>query len=186
MKRWFRLRESLPSERGLWELVEARGQLSEADALIAFRELISADMDWADSRKIRFRRSAAVVRLSALFLTAAAAVVLGIDAIPHRASIALPMVATVTFLSALDTFFNWRARWVLMEETQYRLNRIRDEIDFLLVAGKPEDVTREGLRSFFDEQQVIWADVSRRWIEFRRSSQELEASPSPSAERSPP
>jgi hypothetical protein len=171
-------RKSLPSERGLLELVEGETHLSTKDALTAFRRLIAADMDWADSRKIRFRRSAAMVRISALVLTAASTVVLGIGTIPARASIALPMVAGVTLLSALDAFFNWRSRWVLMEETQYRLNRLRDEIDFLLVAGKSEQLTQERLQGFFVEQQLIWADVSRRWVEFRRTSQSQEAPPS--------
>ncbi|MFJ7212161.1 hypothetical protein [Amycolatopsis sp. NPDC098790] len=37
--------------------------------------------------------------------------VLGIQEIPSRASIALPMVALVTVLGGLETFFNWRSRW---------------------------------------------------------------------------
>jgi hypothetical protein len=37
------------------------------------------------------------------------------------------MVAAVTLISALEPFLNWRSRWALMEETQYRLHRIRDE-----------------------------------------------------------
>jgi hypothetical protein len=28
--------------------------------------------------------------------------------------------------------------------------------------------TRDELRRFYEEQQVIWGEVSRRWIEFRR------------------
>jgi len=162
---------SFASERGLWGIVDGDTPLSSRDSLVAFRQLISADMDWADSRKIRFRRSAAVIRVTTLVLTGASTVVLGIPEIPARSSVALPMVAGVTILSALDAFFNWRSRWVLMEETQYRLHRLRDEIDFLLVAGRPEDVAPERLQQFFDEQQAIWSDTSRRWVEFRRTSQ---------------
>jgi hypothetical protein len=46
-------------------------------------------------------------------------------------------VASVTVLGALETFFNWRSRLVLMEEAQYRLNRLRDEIDYYLAATSP-------------------------------------------------
>jgi hypothetical protein len=73
----------------------------------------------------------------------------------------------VTVLGALETFFNWRSRWVLMEETQYRLNRLRDEIDYYLAVTSPDEIQREKLDRFFEEQQLIWSDVSRRWIEFR-------------------
>jgi hypothetical protein len=43
------------------------------------------------------------------------------------------MVAFVSVLTQIDAFFNWRVKWRLMEETQFKLNRLRDEVDFLLV-----------------------------------------------------
>jgi hypothetical protein len=132
---------------------------------------VSSDMDWADSRKARFRRRASCAKVAALALAAASTVVLGIPAIPSRAAIALPMVALVTLISALEPFFNWRSRWVLMEETQYRLNRIRDEMDYYLVTTTAADLHRDRLRRFFAEQQDIWRDVSRQWIEFRKLDQ---------------
>ncbi len=136
-----------------------------------FRDLVSADMDWADSRKIRFRRRASVVKIVSLILTAASTVVLGIPSIPARASIALPMVAAVAALATAETFFNWRSRWVLMEETQYRLNRLRDEMDYYLVVTPAADIDAQRLALFFADQQAIWSDVSQRWIAFRKLEQ---------------
>jgi hypothetical protein len=161
-------RDVLPSEKGFLELAGRAADLPLRDVFVHFRDLVSADMDWADSRKIRFRARASGVRVAALVLTALSTIVLGIPTIPARASIALPMVALVTVLGALETFFNWRSRWVLMEEAQYRLNRIRDEIDYYLVVTPSADITKEKLDEFFGEQQAIWSDVSRRWIEFRK------------------
>lgn len=125
-------------------------------------------MDWADSRKTRFRWRATCIKVVSLVLTAASTVVLGIDAIPARASIALPMVASVAALGAAETFFNWRSRWVLMEEAQYRLNRLRDEMDYYLVATPSAEFDRARLDQFFAVQQAIWSDVSQRWIAFRK------------------
>jgi hypothetical protein len=141
------------------------------EAFLHFRDLVSADMDWADSRKLRSRLRAAWAKVGALALTAASTVVLGIPAIPGRAAIALPMVALVALISALEPFFNWRARWVLMEETQYRLNRIRDEMDYYLVTTLTADLDRDRLHEFFTGQQDIWQDVSRQWVEFRKQDQ---------------
>jgi hypothetical protein len=53
-----------------------------------------------------------------------------------------------------------------MEEAQYEFNRLRDEIDYCLVMR--EQITSEQVDRFFADQQEIWADVSRRWVEFRR------------------
>ena len=161
-------RDVLPSEKGFLELAGRTADLPLRDVFIHFRDLVSADMDWTDSRKIRFRTRASRVKIAALGLTALSTIVLGIPFIPARASIALPMVALVTVLGALETFFNWRSRWVLMEEAQYRLNRLRDEIDYYLVVTPSAELNQEKLNGFFEDQQAVWSDVSRRWIEFRK------------------
>jgi hypothetical protein len=161
-------REVQSSESGFLELVGRAPDLSLREILIGFRELISADMHWVASRKVRFRTKASGVRILALAFAALSTVVLGIPEIPARASIALPIVALVTLLGGLETFFNWRSRWVLMEEAQYRFNRLRDDIDYYLVSTPTADLQRVRLDRFFEDQQLIWADVSRRWIEFRK------------------
>lgn len=165
-------REVMPSERGLLEMANRQADLSLREAFVYFRDLVSADMDWTDSRKLRFRYRASWAKVAALVLTALSTIVLGIPSIPERASIALPMVAVVTVLGALETFFNWRSRWVLMEEAQYRLNRVRDMMDYYLVTTPDAELSRDRLDEFFEEQQAIWSDVSRRWIEFRKLDRE--------------
>jgi hypothetical protein len=151
----------------LFELAGRTAGLPLRDVVVHFRDLVSADMDWADSRKTRFRRSASRIKLGSLILAALSTVVLGIEAIPGRSWVALPLVAAVTVLGGLESFFNWRSRWVLMEEAQYRFNRLRDEIDYYLTPTPPDAVTRDVVDRFFADQQLIWSDVSRRWIEFR-------------------
>ncbi|RZU73580.1 hypothetical protein EV384_1991 [Micromonospora kangleipakensis] len=160
--------QTVASEQGLLVLAGRRAGLPLTEALTTFRELVSADMEWADSRKVHFRRRSTWSKGLSLGLTALSTVVLGIPQIPFNATIALPMVAVVTLLGSLELFHNWRSRWILMEETRYRLNRLRDEIDYLLVTNPSDQVTRERLDRFFVDQQQIWADVSRQWVEFRR------------------
>jgi hypothetical protein len=173
-------RSELPSEKGFLYVAGQDADMPLRDIFLRFREVVSGDMDWADSRKGRFRKRASYVRIFTLLLTASATVVLGIEAIPSRAAIALPMVALVTVFGALESFYNWRSRWVLMEEAQYRLNRLRDEIDYYIITTKPDDLSVGRLKEFFADQQATWNDVSRRWIEFRkldRSPQGDQANP---------
>ena len=158
---------ALLSENGLFNLAGRRADLPLWDAFVCFRDLVSSDMDWTDSRKARFRRSASRVKIASLSLAALSTVVLGINAIPAQSEVALPLVAMVTLLGGLETFFSWRSRWVLMEETQYRLNRIRDEMDYYLTTTPSDQVKKEDLKRFFEEQQQVWRDVSRQWVEFR-------------------
>jgi hypothetical protein len=159
------------SERGFLDMAGRDADLPLREVLIRFRDLVSADMEWADSRKDRCRTRASCAKVMGLTLAAASTVILGIAAIPDRTAIALPMVAAVTLLSALEPYFNWRSRWVLMEEAQYRLNRIRDEMDYYLVTTPAANLDPGQLHRFFAERQDTWADVSRRWIEFRKIDQ---------------
>ncbi|MFI7026448.1 DUF4231 domain-containing protein [Micromonospora sp. NPDC049900] len=169
LMRWFGHRESgvSRSESGLYELVGRRSDLPLSDAIVHFRDLVSADIDWADSRKIRYRRALHRVRIASLVLAAASTVALGIDGFDQGANLALPMVATVTVLGALEGVFGWRSRLAMMEETRYRLNRLRDEMDYYLTVTPSEEMTRTELDRFFAEQQTIWRDVSQRWTELR-------------------
>jgi hypothetical protein len=169
MKLW--LRQVPPgitsSEDGFLAVAGRQSDLPLREVFLHFRDLVSADMAWADSRKRRNRRRASMLRIVALGLTAASTVVLGIEAIPNRQWWALPMVALVTVLGGLEAFLSWRSLWVLMEETQYRLNRLRDRMDFHLVSTPSGDLTLDQLTEFFDEHQAIWADTSRQWLGFR-------------------
>lgn len=172
-------RTVLPSDLGFLSVAGREPDVSLRDAFLKFRDLISADMDWADVRKARFRARASYIKTGVLILTAAATVVLGISNIPNRAVIALPMVALVTVLGGLEGFHNWRSRWILMEECQYRLNRLRDEIDYYIVLTPVADLQRERLNHFFTVQQEIWADTSKRWVEFRKLEQSPDRSDVP-------
>ena len=165
---------TLPSDRGFYA-VAGEQELPLHDQVVRFRELVSSDMDWTDARKSRFRSSAARIKVTTLVLTAVSTVVLGIAGIPARATIALPMVALVSVLTALDAYFNWRSRWILMQETQYRLQRLRDKMDYYLVTTPAAKVEKAALDEFFGEQQAIWADVSKRWVEYYRAEKVSEA-----------
>lgn len=93
---WLRRRahkEVHSSEKGLLELVGRDREPTLRERIIKFRDLVSEDMDWTDSRKARFRKRAATISVATLVLTAASTVVLGLQVIPARASIALPLVA---------------------------------------------------------------------------------------------
>jgi hypothetical protein len=152
------------SEDGLFELVGRRSDLPPRETIIAFRDLVSRHMAWADSRKARFRRRASAVKISSLALTAAATVVLGIGASSFGATVALPLVAMVTLLTAIDGYFGWRPRWVLMQETQTRLNSLWDNMDYYLVTSAAGAEDRTALERFQREEHNIWTEVDRRWV----------------------
>jgi hypothetical protein len=73
---------------------------------------------YARSRKNRFRSSSTVVRMISLILTVTSTIILGLQKLNVWTGIAFSLVAVVTSVNALEPFFAWRSRWVLMEEAR--------------------------------------------------------------------
>ncbi|WP_405908140.1 DUF4231 domain-containing protein [Streptomyces sp. NBC_00828] len=132
---------------------------------------LTAGMAWSESRRARFRRSASLVKLLSLAFSVASTVILGLQDLNFWASLAFSLGAVGVAVNAVEPFFNWRARWVLMEESEVRLRRIRDELDYLLVRTAPDLIRVEDVDPFFQRAQEVWADISRRWLDQRHADQ---------------
>ena len=65
---------------------------------------------------------------------------------------------------------------MLMENTQYRFYRLRDELTYYIAATPPEQLDEPRIRAMFDEYQQIWDQLGNRWMEFRRIPEAIEAS----------
>lgn len=100
-------------------------------------------------------------------MSASATIILGLVELTTPVAIAFVLTSLVTLVSALEPFFNFRARWVLLEEGQYKFHRIRDDIDFALVArnGQLEAAEAEG---FHQRMNDTWTYMSESWLSERR------------------
>ena len=123
---------------------------------------------YARSRKRRFRARSSGVRIASLALSVTSTIVLGLQTLNAWTGVAFALIAVVTTVNALEPFFAWRDRWVLMEETQYRFYRLRDELTYYIAATKPDHLDEGRLREVFDEYQRIWDQLGSRWMEYRR------------------
>jgi hypothetical protein len=106
-----------------------------------------------------------------LALAAGSTIILGLQHLNFWTGLAFSLVAVGTLVNAVEPFFNWRSRWILMEEAQYRLQRIRDELEYLLLKTPSPDVKFDDLDPFFERLQGVWTDTSERWLEYRRGGQ---------------
>jgi hypothetical protein len=123
----------------------------------------------ARARKRTFRRSSAAVQLLSLALSGASTIILGLQDLDPWAGLGFSLVAVVTVLSALEPFFAWRSRWVLMEEAQHQFYRLRDDLTYYLAAIPPDRLDPARIDAMFDQYQRIWSQLSERWLEHRRS-----------------
>lgn len=125
---------------------------------------------YARSRKNRFRWRSATTKVGSLALSLSSTIILGLQDLNGWTGVAFALVAAVTVVNSIEPFFAWRSRWVLMEETQYRFYRLRDELSYYIAANKPDQLEAEKIREAFDEYQRIWDQLGSRWMEFRRTS----------------
>lgn len=124
---------------------------------------------YARLRKRRFRRSSTSAWGLSFALSAASTIILGLQEQNLWTGIGFVLVALITVVNPLEPFFAWRSRWVLMEETQYRFYRLRDDVTYYLASTPSDELTEPTVRAFFDQYQAFWDQLGSRWIESRRS-----------------
>ncbi|MGD1927854.1 MAG: SLATT domain-containing protein [Leptolyngbyaceae cyanobacterium] len=117
------------------------------------------------------RKKASLIKLTATFFSATATVLLGLQ-VPNLESqfkdIAFVLTASITLLSALEPFFNFRALWVEHEIALWKFYRLRDKLDFFLAGNRPEKIDMNEINKFHAEFQSIWDDLSQSWINYRK------------------
>ncbi|HEV2778616.1 MAG TPA: SLATT domain-containing protein [Actinophytocola sp.] len=131
---------------------------------------IDKALEYARHRRGKFRWRASAVRVSALALSATSTIILGWQDLDFWSGLAFSLVALTTAVNTLEPFFAWRSRWVLMEETQYRLHRLHDDLSYYLAAHRPDQLDLATVTTMFERYQGIWESQSDRWLEYRRTA----------------
>jgi hypothetical protein len=153
------------SERQVVEPAEPPRPLAAADRLAAS---IQDAIRYTSTRKASFMRKSTVVRVGALALSGASTVILGLQDLDFWASLGFALVALSTVAGGIESFFNWRSRWVFAEEAQAYFYQLDDDLKFLLVSKGEAELTIADVRLLFDQYQEIWRRFSSQWTEERR------------------
>jgi hypothetical protein len=83
-------------------------------------------------------------------------------------NIAFVFSASVTLLTALEPFFNFRSFWVEHEVAQGRFLGLRADLDFYLAGSDAKHRDETKLAGFHQTYQKIWDDLNTVWAENRR------------------
>jgi hypothetical protein len=142
--------------------------LKPADVARLLRDWTTSATAYARARRKRFTVASTIVRLVGLGLIASSTIILGLQNLEFWPSVGFVTLALATFVTGLETFFNWRSRWVLSEEAMYRFYRLKDELDFILLLHKSDAITKQQVESLFDKYQETWDSFSLGWLDERR------------------
>lgn len=127
------------------------------------RSQIKAAINYTETRIKVFRRWSSGVRVLALLMSGGATVILGLQDLDFWASLGFILVALTTVVSGIETFFNWRTRWVMAEECQAAFHRIEEGLDYLVVS-KGKQISSAELDSIFAEYQTAWRNFNKKWV----------------------
>lgn len=151
-----------------YERREVPSGVTPYQGLLELKKWIAVAIDYTRTRKNQFRFGASAVKLLSLVLSAAATIILGLQNLSFWAGLAFSLVALGTVVNAIEPFFNWRSRWVLMEEARSRFYQLEDDINILIVKTAQDAVSSTDVDKFYKCYRFIWDDLSLRWLEQRR------------------
>jgi len=145
-----------------------RAGLSPHEAAAQLREWVLLGNGYMRSRKIRFRRSAAITKMAGLVMSAAATIILGIQNLTFWAGLGFSLVALTTVLNSVEPFFNWRSRWVFAEEAQHQLYKLQDDLERIVATKGPAELSHADMEEIYLRYGDIWKKFGAQWLEERR------------------
>jgi hypothetical protein len=125
-------------------------------------------------QKQRNQKRATYIKLAVMLFSSAATVLLGWQGMQSEGTkivlknTAFVLSASVTLLTALEPFFNFRSFWVEHEVAQGRFIGLRADVDFYLPGSDPQSLDQKKLDDFHQKYQVIWDDLNKVWADNRR------------------
>jgi hypothetical protein len=127
-------------------------------------------------RRQRYRRWAFFLRMSVVFLGALTTILLGIkeydglwtqdpkNRFPEQlfSAIALGFSALIPVILAIETFFDFRWRWLRYTATLHEFNSVRFELEYQIAKGK--QISIEVLDELHKRVQVAFAETNEEWL----------------------
>jgi Protein of unknown function (DUF4231) len=142
--------------------------LSPYEMAVHFRDQIKRSLEYMQIRKKRFRFFSSGIKVLSLVISASATIILGLQDLSLWAGLGFSLVALVTVINAIEPFFNWRSRWVLAEEAQYRFHRVKDDLEYLVATRSRENLQMEDFDELYKRYEDNWRNFSEEWLNNRR------------------
>ena len=129
--------------------------------------------DTIESLKHKYRRRASVIKVATVLLSGTATILLGLQIAGFESwfkDIAFVLVSIGTLLAALEPYYNFRALWIITEQTQSMFANLTDDIDYYLAGTEPERLNKESLDDFQRRLNQIWEKISAQWNDQRQGN----------------
>jgi hypothetical protein len=103
-----------------------------------------------------------------LLLSTSATIILGLQDLEFWAGLGFSLVAVATALTAVEPYFAWRFRWVLMEEMQQKFYRLAHRVKHYVASFNEADLTRDWMDEVYADYEAVWDAATAQRLEHRR------------------
>lgn len=135
-------------------------------------EKIDKRIDSFKERRGENRRKTIRLKFLSLSLASLTTILLGINGLNTSSkllfqNVAFILSAITTFLTALDTFFNYRALWIRYTVTLNELYELKDNLEYLCT-NETINIVKEDLDRLYQQYQRILNETNTNWTELRK------------------
>lgn len=125
------------------------------------------DREWARARRAVWSARSTLLRFLMFSLSVLAIIFLGVSTLDGFAVAGFVCTAVGTAAAALESFFNWRSRWVAADAALARWHAIEESLALYVASTAEADLDRKDLLDFDASRREVWSEMSQRWLSER-------------------
>lgn len=139
------------------------------------RRCLTQQIEGFGQRRQETRRMAFRLRIGVVTCGAITTILLGLHSLPTSwqpvlKDLALISSALVTFIGAIDAFYNYRALWVRYTVTYTNLRAIEANLDYLTVGGL-DQVSDANVDRLFKQFQLVLDETNANWRQLKNETE---------------
>jgi hypothetical protein len=133
------------------------------------------DRQWARERRAVWSARSTFLHALTFVLAVAAIVFLGVASLDGFAIVGFICTTVGTTVAGLETFFNWRSRWVAADSALARWHELEESLSLYVASNEAKLLSIDHLVEFDTQRRSVWSELSQTWLDERRGSKGYES-----------
>jgi hypothetical protein len=136
------------------------------------KKIIGKRINSFKDRRSENRKQAIRLKFVSLIVASSTTILLGLNGFNTQGKLivqntAFILSAITAFLTAVDTFFNYRGLWIRYNATLNELYELRDNLEYLCT-DEATNISKEDVDKLYQKYQTILNETNNSWKELRK------------------
>jgi len=127
-----------------------------------------ADRQWARDRRSVWSARSSLLQAFMFLLSLLAIVFLGIATLDGFAIAGFICTAAATAVAALESFFNWRSRWIAADAALAQWHDLEETLSLYVASRTEQDLDVDFLLQFDEQRRSVWTELNQIWLAERK------------------